>query len=48
MNNLGSLYENGKGVTQDYAKANEWFQRGADAGSADAKQALSNLKNHPR
>jgi TPR repeat protein len=30
------MYENGKGVVQDYGKAREWFQKGADAGNADA------------
>jgi uncharacterized protein len=43
MNNLGELYEKGEGVTQDYTKARQWYQRSADKGNADAKQALSRL-----
>jgi TPR repeat protein len=43
MTNLGWLYEKGKGVTQDYSKAREWYQKAADAGNADAKEALAHL-----
>jgi TPR repeat protein len=31
MDNLGGLYEGGKGVAQDHAKALEWFQKSFDA-----------------
>lgn len=30
------LYQNGKGVKQDYTKANEYFQKAADDGYNDA------------
>jgi hypothetical protein len=40
---LGLLYENGKGVAQDYAQARQWFQKAADAGNAGARQALARL-----
>jgi CHAT domain/Sel1 repeat len=40
MDNLGLLYRDGKGVTQDYGKALQWFQRAADAGDADAMNHL--------
>jgi TPR repeat protein len=43
MYELGKLYQSGRGVTRDYAKASEWYQKATDAGSADAKQALSRL-----
>ena len=43
MNNLAELYEKGAGVTQDYAKAREWYQKSADKGNVDAKQALLRL-----
>jgi TPR repeat protein len=43
MYNLGLLYRDGQGVAQDYDKACEWFQKAADAGDADAKEALSRL-----
>jgi TPR repeat protein len=40
---LGGLYENGRGVAQDYAQARRWYQKAADAGDAEAKQALARL-----
>ena len=27
MNNLGWLYQMGFGITQDYAKAKEWYEK---------------------
>src|SRR5271165_3588152 len=30
MNNLGSMYADGRGVAQDYGKAREWYQKAAD------------------
>ena len=39
MTNLGWLYENGRGVAQDYGKACEWYQKAADAGNAYAMKA---------
>jgi TPR repeat protein len=39
--NLGLLYENGRGVGRDFGKAREWYQKAADAGHTDAKQAIS-------
>ena len=35
---LGVLYDSGDGVSQDYAKAREWFEKAADKGSATAAQ----------
>src|SRR5262249_26602002 len=43
MNNLGALYANGLGVTQDYAKAREWFQKAADKGDESAMSNLASL-----
>ena len=43
MSNLGTLYANGLGVPQDYAKAREGFERGAARGDASAKIALEQL-----
>ena len=34
QNNLGILYREGKGITQNYSEAIKWFQRSADQGSA--------------
>jgi TPR repeat protein len=38
--NLGGLYYQGLGVTQDYKEAKKWFQKAADQGNADAQFAL--------
>ena len=34
---LGKMYENGRGVSQDYAKAVEWYRKSAEQGNADAQ-----------
>src|SRR6516164_1463529 len=36
MFNLGLLYANGQGVTQDYVSAREWYEKAADEGNAEA------------
>jgi TPR repeat protein len=36
QNNIGLLYENGEGVTRDYAEAMKWFLKAADQGEAAA------------
>jgi TPR repeat protein len=46
MNALGWLYENGRGVTQDYAQAREWFQKAAGAGNTEALEHLGFLYEH--
>jgi TPR repeat protein/formylglycine-generating enzyme required for sulfatase activity len=43
MNNLGTLYGDGKGVARDYGKAREWYQKAADAGHTDAMYNLGVL-----
>ena len=43
MSNLGTLYQFGHGVAQDYAKAREWYERGADAGDANSMSNLGAL-----
>ena len=40
QSNLGMLYYDGYGVSQDYARAVEWYTKAADQGNASA---LSNL-----
>jgi hypothetical protein len=37
---LGWMYEYGKGVTQDYAQARDWFQKSAAQGNANAQNEL--------
>jgi TPR repeat protein len=43
MVGLGLIYEFGRGVAQDYAKAREWYQKAGDKGNADAKARLAKL-----
>lgn len=43
MYSLGVQSEQGKGVSQDYAKAREWYQKAADAGDANHGLLLSQL-----
>lgn len=40
---LGSLYFEGKGVTQNYAEAMKWFQASAEQGYALSQNALANM-----
>ena len=41
---MGQLYREGRGVTKDLKAAQDWFQRAADAGNADAKTLLSHVQ----
>ena len=43
MYNLGILFQNGQGVTRDYAKAREWFEKAAAKGNTDAMVNLGVL-----
>ena len=36
MFNIGTLYDNGKGVQQDYAEAKRWYEKAAAAGLSNA------------
>jgi TPR repeat protein len=45
---LGSLYSTGEGVTQDYAKAREWYEKAAAKGNASAKARLEELQIRTR
>jgi uncharacterized protein len=47
MANLGYLYDRGAGVPQEYAKAKEWYQKAAAAGSTQAQQRLQTLSGAP-
>lgn len=40
--NLGHLYDEGKGVTQDAARAVEWWRKAAEQGFVDAQINLAN------
>lgn len=40
---LGIMYENGKGVPQDYAQAAIWFRKAAEEGDAKAEYRLGGL-----
>jgi TPR repeat protein len=38
--NIGSMYENGSGVKQDYAEAAKWYRKAAERGEARAQYNL--------
>jgi TPR repeat protein len=38
---LGSTYEKGRGVPQDYAQAAAWYRKAADTGDADAQFSVA-------
>ncbi len=38
--NLGSMYETGSGVRQDYAEAAKWYRKAAERGDARAQYNL--------
>ncbi|MCK5715832.1 MAG: sel1 repeat family protein, partial [Nitrosomonadaceae bacterium] len=40
QNNLGWMYEEGKGVTQDYQEAAKWYHLAAEQGDVDAQNNL--------
>lgn len=41
--NLGTLYYNGQGVSQDYQKARKWLEKAATQGEAEAQVKLGYL-----
>jgi len=43
QNELGTLYQTGQGVTQNYTKAAEYFEKAADQGRADAQYNLGKM-----
>ena len=43
MYSKGERYHNGQGVTQDYAKAREWYEKAADGGNTNAMFGLGLL-----
>jgi TPR repeat protein/S1-C subfamily serine protease len=46
MYEVGRYYEDGKGVTRDYAQAAVWYRRAADKGSPDAMWRLGSLHRY--
>ena len=44
QNNLGVMYENGHGVSQDYAQAMAWYRKAADQGYAEAQYTSGNVR----
>jgi hypothetical protein len=42
---LGKMYENGRGVAQDYAEAVKWYRKSAEQGNDFAKRKLNELSN---
>jgi len=41
--NLGMMYDNGHGVTQDYVRAMEWYRKSANQGNANAQYNLGGM-----
>jgi len=41
--NIGFLYDNAKGVDQDYAQALSWYRKAAEQGNARAQFAIGAL-----
>jgi TPR repeat protein len=48
MKNIGDLYEDGHGVSQDYEEAMKWFQKAADLGNAAAMYNIAILYEEGR
>ena len=46
QNALGSLYQQGKGVPKDRAKANEWYRKAADQGYQSAQLSMGDAYFH--
>ena len=46
QNNLGLMYQNGRGVEQSDEKAVEWFLKAAEQGDADAQYELGVMYEH--
>ena len=40
---VGEMYEYGRGVKRDYAKALEWYKKAADNGNIEAQSRLSEM-----
>ncbi len=40
---LGSMYENGESVAQDYKEAMKWYQKAAEQGDVDAQYSLGKM-----
>lgn len=45
---LGSMYENGEGVAQDYIFAVKWYDKAAEQGDADAQYNLGKMYDEGR
>jgi hypothetical protein len=48
QHNLGVLYDNGRGVPQDYVKARGWYEKAAAQGNAWAQHNLGSLYDNGR
>ena len=48
QNNLGVMYENGRGVPQDYDEAVKWYRLAAAQGDADAQNNLGVMYENGR
>jgi uncharacterized protein len=48
QNNIGSAYQNGRGVPQDYVLAMQWYRKAADQGKALAQYNLGGMYDQGR
>jgi TPR repeat protein len=48
QNNIGSAYQNGRGVPQDYVLAMQWYRKAADQGNALAQYNLGAMYDEGR
>ncbi|KAF9126803.1 hypothetical protein BGW39_006337 [Mortierella sp. 14UC] len=46
QNSLGDVYKNGRGVTQDYHVAMDWYVKSAEQGYLSAQNNIGNLYHH--
>ena len=48
QNDLGYMYKEGQGVTQDYKEALKWYRLAAEQGHAEARKKIKRLDLEPK
>ena len=48
QNDLGYMYKEGQGVTQDYKEALKWYRLAAEQGHAEARKKIKRLELEPK
>ncbi len=44
---LGRMYDNGQGVTQDYKEAAKWYRMAAEQGNSMAQNSIGSITHNP-